>query len=267
MRLNQCDAYLTESSIQRSILLRNTASNLGSLLYLTIHPLKEATSLRKLEKSPHHHRTHFPRRIKKCSRFLNCLPMCASPSKSTPRKIATPRKRRTKAQKLAEAEEAAAAENGTTASASVEPTPSVTSEAPASEAPVSEAPAPEAPADDVVKVVVDEVVKHAVDAETVHTTVKVQMPSSHPNLQIPDTAEGILEQARAMVEEGRKLEAEKGKSLKRKADEVEDAEEPESSVVQQAKKVKTESAIEKTIKRERVNGRALFGIATALAVG
>jgi hypothetical protein len=176
----------------------------------------------------------------------------ASPSKSTPRKIATPRKRRTKAQKLAEAEEAASVENGTTASASVEPTPSVASEA---------------PADDVVRVEVDEIVEKVDDVETVHTTVKVKMPSSHPDLPLPDTAEGIIEQAREMVEEGRKLEAAKGKNLKRKVDEVEDAEEAESSAVQQAKKVKIDTAMEATLRRERVKGRALVGIVTALAVG
>jgi hypothetical protein len=164
---------------------------------------------------------------------------------------------------LADAEEAESKENGTTASASAEPTPSVAG----SEAPASEAPASEAPADDVVRVEVDEVVEKVDDVETVHTTVKVKMPSSHPDLPLPDTAEGIIEQAREMVEEGRKLEAAKGKSLKRKVEEVEDAEEAESSAVQPAKKAKTETAMEATLKRERVKSRALVGIVTALAVG
>lgn len=176
--------------------------------------------------------------------------------------MATPRKpRRTKAQKLAEAEEAESRENGTGPSASLEPTPSVAD---------SEAPASEAPADDVVRVEIDEVVEKVDDVETVHTTVKVKMPSSHPDLPLPATAEGIIEQAREMVEEGRKLEAAKGaniKNLKRKVDEVEDAEGADSSAVQPAKKAKTETAMEATLKRERVKSRALVGIVTALAVG
>lgn len=183
-----------------------------------------------------------------------------SPSKSTQRKIATPRKRKTKAQKLLDAEEAAATENGT--AASVEPTPSI-----ASEAAPSEAPEPETQTDDVVRVEVDEVVEVVDDKETVRTTVKVKMPSSHPDLPLPDTAEGIIEQAREMVEEGRKLEAAKGKSLKRKLDETEVPEEAESSAAQPAKKAKTDTAMEATLKRERVKGRALVGIVTALAVG
>ncbi|TID25638.1 putative apses transcription factor protein [Venturia nashicola] len=199
-----------------------------------------------------------------------------SPSKQAKRQIATPRVkgRRTKAQKAAE--EAATKENGTRESAPLEPTPSIADsdapalEPPATEAPASEAPTSEAPADDMVRVVVDEVVEKVDDVETVHTTVKVKMPSTHPDLPLPDTAEGIIEQAREMVEEGRKLEAAKNansKSLKRKVDEVEDAEEAESSAVQPAKKAKTETAMEATLKRERVKGRALVGIVTALAVG
>lgn len=189
-----------------------------------------------------------------------------SPSKTAQRKIATPRNkgRKTKAQKVAE--EAAAKENGIKAPATLEPTPSIAD----SDAPVLEAPVDDAVLDDVVRVEVDEVVEKVDDVETVHTTVKVKMPSAHPDLPLPDTAEGIIEQAREMVEEGRKLEAAKGadsKSLKRKADEVEDAEEAESSAVQPAKKAKTETAIEATLKRERVKSRALVGIVTALAVG
>ncbi|KAE9984360.1 hypothetical protein EG328_008846 [Venturia inaequalis] len=195
----------------------------------------------------------------------------ASPSKTAQRKIATPRGkgRRTKLQKAAD--EAVAKENGIKASASLEPTPSIAdSDAPVLEASASEAPVDDAVPDDVVRVEVDEVVEKVDDVETVHTTVKVKMPSTHPDLPLPDTPEGIIEQAREMVEEGRRLEAAKSansKSLKRKVDEVEDAEEAESSVVQPAKKARTETAMEATLKRERVKSRALVGIVTALAVG
>jgi len=176
----------------------------------------------------------------------------SSPSKATPsRKIASPRKRRTKAQKAAD--DAAALENGTAASASVEPTPSVASEV------------PEAPADDVVRVVVDETVERVDNVETVHTTVNVKMPASHPDLPLPDTAEGIIEQAREMVEEGRKLEDAKAKNLKRKVDEIVEDEAEPSEASAPAKKAKVE--LEAQLKRERVKGRALIGIATALAIG
>jgi len=173
----------------------------------------------------------------------------SSPGKATPsRKIASPRKRRTKAQKATD--DAAALENGTAASASVEPTPSVASEA---------------PADDSVTVKVDETTEVVDDVETIHTTVKVKMPASHPELPLPDTAEGIIEQAQEMVEQARKLEDTKAKKTKRKADEIEDAEEGLSELSQPAKKAKVE--LEAQLKRERVKGRAMIGIATALAIG
>jgi len=181
----------------------------------------------------------------------------ASPGKaSTPRKIASPRKRKTKASKTEELTKAAgsalqsALENGTTPSASAEPTPSVTSEQQG----------------DVVRVEVDETIEKENDVETTHTTVRIEMPASHPDLQLPETSEGVLEKSHEIVAEARKLEDAKGKSLKRKADELEDDEEPGSASLA-VQPVKKQKVLEEQLKKERVKARELIGITATLAIG
>jgi hypothetical protein len=169
----------------------------------------------------------------------------ASPSKSnTPRKIASPRKRRAKGSKTAESQ----LENGT---ASLEPTPSVTSEQ------------PEKHEDDVVRVEVDETTEKSKNgAETTHTTVTIQMPAGNSDLVLPDSVEGVLETSHEIVEEARKLE--KSKGTKRKAeDEVEEAGPSSTTALQPAKK---QRLLEERLKSERVKTRALVGITTTIAL-
>lgn len=184
----------------------------------------------------------------------------ASPGKAaTPagRKIASPRKRKTKAQKaeetLAKAASSAlgnAVENGATAS-SVEPTPSIASES---------------TKDDTIRVEVSETQEVVNGVETTHTNVKVAMPADRPDLELPSTAEGMIEKAHEIAETTRKLQESKGKSLKRKADDLEDeaVAAPETIALQPVKK---QRVLEDQLKKERVKARALIGITATLAIG
>jgi hypothetical protein len=183
----------------------------------------------------------------------------ASPGKAAGipgRKIASPRKRKTKAAKADETPAKAASsalrnvtENG--ASSSVEPTPSVTSEG---------------TKDDVVRVEITETQEIVNGVETTHTNVKVAMPADNPDLELPSTAEGVIEKAHEIAETARKLHESKSKSLKRKADDLEDEIEaaPETSALQPAKK---QRVLEDQLKKERVKARALIGITATLAIG
>jgi hypothetical protein len=176
-----------------------------------------------------------------------------SPAKSgTPRKIASPRKRRAasaKAEDKAEGGEAKAAapksskalienlENGVATSSAVK--------------------------DDIVRVEVEEIVEKNKDTETVRTSVTVALPASHPDLPIPETTEGVIDKAKSMVEEGRKLEQTKAKtSKKRKASGNVSKEDVEAS--QSSKKTKT--GLEEKLMTERVRTRALVGLTATLAI-
>jgi hypothetical protein len=185
----------------------------------------------------------------------------ASPGKAagTPagRKIASPRKRKTKAAKADETPAKAASsalrsavENGATAS-SAEPTPSVASES---------------TKDDTIRVEISETQELVNGVETTHTNVKVAMPADNPDLELPSTAEGVIEKAHEIAETARKLQESQRKSLKRKVDDIEDEVEtaPEASTLQPAKK---QRVLEDQLKKERVKARALIGITATLAIG
>ena len=108
-----------------------------------------------------------------------------------------------------------------------------------------------------------------VNGETESTTTKVQieMPGESAQLPLPENPEEMIQKAKEMVEEARKLDGESSsKASKRKAEELdEDDDEDEDRLeLQPAKKTKL---LEQQLKKEKVRTRALFGFAATLAIG
>ena len=103
------------------------------------------------------------------------------------------------------------------------------------------------------------------DTETTKTNVKVSMPEGTAELPLPDSPEQMIETAKKMVEEARKLDGAKGSSgSKRKAEELDDDDEEGDGELQPAKRARL---AEQKLKRERVRNRALVGVAATLAIG
>ena len=186
----------------------------------------------------------------------------ASPGKkaepgATPRKIASPRKRAPRIK--GEDKDKAADKRPKTGLSEV-----MTNGAPPT---ANGEPAATVGAGDVVRVAVQETVETAGDAETVHTTVSVALPAGHPDLAIPESAEAVLDKAKAMVEEAAKLDkGGKGKGAKRKASTSLTKEAAEAGGAQPPGK-KPKTALEETLVKERVRTRALIGLTATLAVG
>ena len=113
---------------------------------------------------------------------------------------------------------------------------------------------------------VDTTVKVNGDTETTHTKVRVEMPAGSGELALPESTEEMIERAKEMVEEARKLEGEVSSSaMKRKAEELDDEEDEEKdSLLQPAKKARL---LEQEVKKQRVRKRALIGVAATLAIG
>lgn len=104
--------------------------------------------------------------------------------------------------------------------------------------------------------------------ETTTTNVKIDMPSGSAELPLPQSPEEMIEKAKEMVAEARKLEGDssnKSKSLKRKADVLDDSEdEAADNELQPAKKARI---LSQELKKERVRKRALIGVVATLAIG
>lgn len=98
------------------------------------------------------------------------------------------------------------------------------------------------------------------DTETTTTNVQIKIPV----LSAPKSPEKIIERAKEMVEEARKLEGEisSRRNTKRKAEVLEDSEAPV-----EPPPVKRARVLERELKRERVQKRALIGVAATLLVG
>ncbi|MCJ1312256.1 hypothetical protein MMC25_005930 [Agyrium rufum] len=119
--------------------------------------------------------------------------------------------------------------------------------------------------DNKVMVEVDSAVEINGDMETTHTTVKVEMPAGSPDLPLPEDTQAMIETAKEMVEEARKLEGESSSSgAKRKAEELDDSDSAGDEELQPAKKARL---LEQELKKQRVRTRAMFGIAATLAIG
>ncbi|KAH7030161.1 apses transcription factor-like protein [Macrophomina phaseolina] len=180
----------------------------------------------------------------------------ASPSKSSPRKIASPRKPRTTRKSAKEARES---------------TPSALSKE------VESTPAPSEPAESVngeaatagaekVRVEVDEVVTKEGDTETTTTAVKVDVPADHPEMPLPESPEEMIANARKMVEEANKAEGSRTSS-KRKADELAREDEDDDENAMEVQPVKKTKVLEEELRKERVRSKAFMGLSATLAIG
>ena len=122
-------------------------------------------------------------------------------------------------------------------------------------------------AEDTVKVEVETETKPTLagDETVEQTKVSIEMPAGHPNLELPEDAEGMLDKARTMVKEAEKIGGPSTTKGKRKAEEMVDEDDEvglEGPAAQKkAKKVELE------LKKEKIKRRALMGIAASLAVG
>lgn len=100
------------------------------------------------------------------------------------------------------------------------------------------------------------------DEEVEHTRINISMPTGHPDLELPQDAEGMLSKAREMVAEAEKISGPSTAKGKRKAvDALDDVEVGSPAPV---KRVKT---MELELRKERIRRRALTGIAASLAIG
>lgn len=191
----------------------------------------------------------------------------ASPSKiaSPTKSKASPRKRQTKKEK-----EAALA-NANAASASLQSAldDAISNAGGASSSSVVEsqqetpATSPSIGGTGNVKIDIDQEVEHRGDTEVTHTNVTIEMPQGSPNPAAPTNAEGALETAKEIVAKVVALENTAPKSRKRKFDDVEASDLDKELPQQAAKRAKV---LEEGLKREKVRNRALFGVATTLAV-
>lgn len=178
-------------------------------------------------------------------------PRGASPSKSSsPVKGSVKKPRETKKQK--EANAAAAKEASESLQATLKAAVTATEEAQTN--------------GDTVKVDVASTVEARGETETTTTNVKIEMPKGSTDLPLPESPEEMIETAKKMVDEAKKLDkgGKPGKS-KRKADELDqDEEDIAEGDSQPAKRAKL---AEQKLKRERVRNRALVGVAATLAIG
>ena len=120
-----------------------------------------------------------------------------------------------------------------------------------------------------VRVDVESTTKINGETESTTTKVQVEMPGGSAELPLPEKPEEMIQKAKEMVEEARKLDGESSsKASKRKAEELdedEDDDEDEDRLeLQPAKKTKL---LEQELKKEKVRTRALFGFAATLAIG
>ena len=95
------------------------------------------------------------------------------------------------------------------------------------------------------------------------------MPGHSAELPLPENPEQMIQTAKEMVEEARRLEGEtsgRPQSSKRKADVLDDSgdEAATDADLQPAKKARL---LELQLKKEKVRKRALLGVAATLAIG
>lgn len=120
-----------------------------------------------------------------------------------------------------------------------------------------------------VKVEVDEEVQTTDDGETKITHVKVELPTGEP--PSIESTEDMIEKARAMVAEARKIDGDFSSPAKRKMQEIEDTEEQDlsegSDEESEERKAKRTKVLEDQLRREKIKNRALLGLSATLALG
>ncbi|KAM0713315.1 hypothetical protein Q7P35_000767 [Cladosporium inversicolor] len=116
-----------------------------------------------------------------------------------------------------------------------------------------------------VKVEVETVMKPSPegDEEVESTKVNIEMPAGLPELQLPNDAQEMLAQARAMVHEAEKINGTSSAKGKRKAEEMVEDDEEELELLP-PKRVK---AVQTELRKEKIKRRAITGIAAGLAFG
>lgn len=110
------------------------------------------------------------------------------------------------------------------------------------------------------------------DVETTTTNVKIQMPGGSADFPLPEDPEEMIAKAKEMVKEAQKLDGqlfEDSKSLKRKAEELEndDEEDDDDEIDGDLPPAKKARLLEHQLKKEKVRKRALLGVAATLAIG
>lgn len=108
------------------------------------------------------------------------------------------------------------------------------------------------------------------DVEITTTNLKIEMPGGSAEFPPPEDPEQMIEKAKEMVKEARKLDGqlvEDVKSLKRKAEELEDDDEDDEKVTHDLQPAKKARLLEHQLKKEKVRNRALLGVAATLAIG
>lgn len=108
------------------------------------------------------------------------------------------------------------------------------------------------------------------DVETTTTNVKIEMPGGSADFPLPEDPEEMIAKAKEMVQEAQKLDGRlsaAGKSLKRKAEELEADDDEDEAVDEDTHPAKKARLLENQLKKEKVRKRALLGVAATLAVG
>lgn len=107
------------------------------------------------------------------------------------------------------------------------------------------------------------------NAETTTTNVKIEMPNGSKDLPLPESPEEMIQQAKAMVEEARKLNGESSVTsnpLKRKAEALDDEDEDEDAE-SESPPTKRARVLEQELTKQKVRNRAIFGVAATLVIG
>lgn len=105
-------------------------------------------------------------------------------------------------------------------------------------------------------------------AETTTTNVKIEMPTGSKDLSLPENPEKMIEQAKAMVEEARKLSGEASGSsnpLKRKAEELLDDDDKEGE--SESQPTKKARLLAQQLQKEKVRKRTMIVLTATVAIG